>query len=130
MTNTYHGVSVNFGMPGTSVGSATGQFQTNDHGLTSDNEIIRDGTGAEITKTYYAFKSTATFEYVATGAGGPSGAAGVVYPAVGQMVTVTDTNYTNLASTYWLIESVDVKRSNTTSARVSLKLTLYPSITQ
>ena len=128
MINTYHGVAVNFGLAST-VGSATGQFQTNDHGYESDSEIIRDGTGAEVEKTYYAFKMTGTFEYVASGAGGPSGTATVVVPTVGQMVSVADTNYSAIAATNWLIDSVDVKRSNVAAVRVTLKLTLYPSIT-
>ena len=127
MINTYHGVGVNFGIA-TGITSVTGMFQTNDHGLTADTEIIRDGTGAEIEKTFYAFKSTATFEYVATGTG-PSGTVAVTAPSVGQMVTVTDTNYAVIAATNWIVDSVDIKRSNVAAVRVTLKLTLYPSIT-
>lgn len=127
MINTYHGVGVNFGIA-SGVTNVTGLFQTNDHGLTSDNEIIRDGTGAEVEKTFYAFKMTGTFEYVATGAG-PSGTVTVTYPAVGQMVSVTDSLYPAVAGTIWLVDSVDVKRSNVAAVRVTLKMTLYPSIT-
>ena len=128
MINTYHGVGINFGIA-SGITSAVGAFQTNDHGVTSDNEVIRDGTGAEVEKTFYAFKSTATFEYVATAAGGPSGNAAVSYPSVGAMVTVSDTNYGNIAGTNWLIDSVDIKRSNVAAVRVTLKMTQYPSIT-
>lgn len=127
MINTYHGVGVNFGIA-TGITNVVGLFQTNDHGVTSDNEIIRDGTGAEIEKTFYAFKMTGTFEYVASGAG-PSGNVSVVYPAVGAMVTVTDTNYSNVNGTNWLVDSIDIKRSNVAAVRVTLKMTLYPSIT-
>ena len=127
MINTYHGVGVNFGIA-TGITNVTGLFQTNDHGLTADTEIIRDGTGAEVEKTYYAFKMTGTFEYVATGAG-PSGISAVTAPAVGQMVTVADTNYSAINASIWLVDSVDVKRSNVAAVRVTLKMTLYPSIT-
>ena len=127
-TNVYHGVSVNFGI-GSTVTSATGLFQTNDHGTESDNEIIRDGNGNEIEKTFYGFRQTATFDYVAGGTGGPSGTAAVVYPTIGTMVTVADTNYTNIAATNWLVDNVNVKRSNTGAARVSLKMTQYVQIT-
>lgn len=127
MINTYHGVGVNFGIA-SSITSVVGAFQTNDHGYTADTEVIRDGTGAEVEKTFYAFKMTGTFEYVATGAG-PSGASTVVIPSVGQMVAVTDTVYPAIAATNWIVDSVDVKRSNVAAVRVTLKMTLYPSIT-
>ena len=127
MINTYHGVAVNFGLA-SSIGTLTGQFQTNDHGYEADNEIIRDGTGAEVEKTYYAFKMTGTFEYVASQAGGPTGASAVTVPVIGQMLTVSDSNYGAIAATNWLVDSVDVKRSNVAAVRVTLKLTLYPSI--
>jgi hypothetical protein len=127
MINTYHGVGINFGIAPT-VTYVTGLFQTNDHGLTADTEIIRDGTGAEVEKTFYAFKSTGTFEYVASGTG-PSGTVAVTYPAVGAMVSVSDSNYSNLNATNWIVDSVDVKRSNVAAVRVTLKMTLYPSIT-
>ena len=127
MINTYHGVGVNFGIA-TGITSVTGMFQTNDHGITSDNEIIRDGTGAEVQKTFYAFKMTGTFEYVATGTG-PSGTSLVTHPGVGAMVSVLDANYPAINATNWLVDSVDIKRSNVAAVRVTLKMTQYPSIT-
>jgi hypothetical protein len=127
MINTYHGVGVNFGIA-SGISYVTGMFQTNDHALTADTEIIRDGTGAEVEKTFYAFKSTATFEYVATGAGS-SGTATVTYPAIGVMVAIADTNYPNINATNWIVDSVDMKRSNVAAVRVTLKMTYYPSIT-
>jgi hypothetical protein len=128
MINTYRGVNINFGI-GSTVTSVTGLFQTNDHALESDNEIIRDGTGAESEKTYYAFKQTATFEYVATQSGAANGAATVSPPLVGALITVTDTNYPLIAESSWLLDNVDIKRSNTAALRVTLKLTFYPQIT-
>jgi hypothetical protein len=128
MINTYHGVAVNFGIA-PSITSVVGLFQTNDHGYTADTEIIRDGTGAEAEKTFYAYKSTATFEYVASQVGGPTGASSVSIPAVGQMVSVTDSNYISINASNWIVDSVDVKRSNVAAVRVTLKMTLYPSIT-
>jgi hypothetical protein len=127
MQNTYHGVAVNFGLAA-GITSIVGQFQTNDHGYTSDTEVIRDGTGAEVEKTFYAFKQTATFDYVASAAGGPSGTATVTVNAVGAIATVTDANYPAIAGTNWLVDSVDVKRSNVAAVRVTVKMTQYPSI--
>ena len=128
MTNTYRGIAVNFGLA-SGITSITGQFQTNDHGYEADNEIIRDGTGAEVEKTFYAFKMTATFEYVASAAGGPSGGATVTVPTIGALATVTDAAYPAIAATNWIVDGVDVKRSNVTAVRVTVKMTLYPSIT-
>ena len=130
MINTYHGTGINFGVY-PSVTSVIGLFQTNDHELMSDEEIIRDGSGAESANTFYAFKSGATFEYVATNAGAPTGAATVTTPVVGQMVTVTDSNYPNINGTNWLVKSpISIKRTNVNAVRVTLHLVLYPQITQ
>ena len=128
MINTYHGIAINFGIA-SGITTAVGVFQTNDHGVISDNEIIRDGTGAEIEKTFYAFKQTATFEYVASQAGAPVGNSTVTYPLVGAMVTITDSIYPNIADTHWLVDDIAIRRSNVTAVRVTLKLTNYPSIT-
>ena len=127
--NKYHGVAVNFGVA-SAIGTVTGLFQTRDHSHEADNEVIRNGTGDEVVKTFYATgRETCTFEYVASAAGGAVGNATVTYPTVGDMFTVTDTNYPAIAGTTWLCDGVDVKGSNTTAARVTVKATKYPLIT-
>ncbi len=123
----YHGIAVNFGVS-SSVASATGLFQTVDHNVNVENELIRDGSGEYVEKTYFGTNEEATFEYVATAAGGPAGNAAVTFPTPGINVTVTDTSYTNIAGTSWLVDGVTVKGSNTTAKRVTLKLTRYPNV--
>lgn len=128
MANKYHGISVNFGL-GPTITSVVGSFQTNDHGLEMDNEVIRSGDGTSVEKTFYDYKETATFEYVATAVGGPSGTGTVTTPGVGDLVSVSDSQYPAINHTNWLVDTVDIKRSNTAAVRVTLKMTQYPSIT-
>jgi hypothetical protein len=126
--NKYHGIAVSFGVA-SQIGSVVGVFQTRDHGLESDNEIIRNGTGDEVEKTFYGTgRETCTFEYVASQTGGPAGNATVTYPTIGDAFTVTDTNYPAIAGTSWLCDGVDIKGSNTTAVRVTVKATRYALI--
>jgi len=124
---TYHGVGVNFGVS-SSFSGVTGAFQTRDHSIQSGNEIIANGIGDPVNKTYYGQYETATFEYVATGAG-PSGTVAVTYPTQGSTLTITDTVYTQISGSSWLVDKVSTKGSNTTSVRVTCELTRYPLIT-
>lgn len=127
--NKYHGVAVNFGV-GSAIGSVTGVFQTRDHALEADNEMIRNGTGDTVEKTFYdTGRETCTFEYVASQAGAASGAATVTYPTVGDAFTVTDATYTQIVGTSWLCDSVDIRGSNTTAVRVTVRATRYALIT-
>lgn len=122
----YRGVGVNFGVS-SSLAAVTGAFQTRDHGYRADNELIRNGSGDAVEKTFYNANEEASFEYVATGASG--GAVTVTVPAVGDLMTITDPTYTAIAATNWIVDSVDVKGSNTTATRVTVKLNKYGAIT-
>ncbi len=126
-TTRYHGVGVNFGI-NTGVSTVTGLFQTRDQSFVSEAETIKNGIGDTYEKTFYDLHQTATFEFVATGAG-PSGTVPVIIPSVGDIITVTDTIYTQIAGTNWMVDGIDSKGSNTAAVRVTLKLTEYPNIT-
>ena len=127
--NKYHGLRVNFGVAST-IGSVVGIFQSRDHGLEADNELIRNGTGDHVTKVFYdTGRETCTFEYVASQAGAADGSATVTHPTVGDVFTVADANYAPIVGTSWLADSVDIRGSNTTAARVSVKATRYALIT-
>jgi len=123
----FHGIAVNFGVS-SSLASVTGLFQTRDHNYRVSDELIMDGLGTYQTKNYYAFVEEANFEYVATGNGTASGTATVLMPSASAQLTVTDTQYTQIAGTTWLVDDVSTKGSNTTSVRVTCKLSRYPSI--
>ena len=123
----YHGVGVNWGI-GSTLNTATGQFQTRDHSYESEVEVIKTGLGDTIEKTWHDIHETATFEYVATGAG-PGGAVAVVMPSIGDLLTITDTQYSQIAGSTWLVDGVDTKGSNSSAVRVTCKLSRYPLIT-
>jgi hypothetical protein len=122
----YHGIGVNFGLS-SSLTDISGAFQTRDHSYQSGNEIINNGQGDPIEKTYHGQYETATFEYVATGTG-PGGAVTVTLPSQGLTLTVTDTLYGQIAGSSWLVEKVSTKGSNTTAVRVTCDLVRYPLI--
>ena len=124
----YHGIAVNFRVA-SAIGSVVGVFQSRDHSYEADNEMIKSGLGDTVEKTFYDLRETATFEYVASAAGGPTGAAAVTVPTVGDTMTVTDSVYAAIAGTTWLVDNVDVKGSNTTATRVTVKVARYPAIT-
>lgn len=125
---TFHGVAVNFGVS-SSLAGITGIFQTRDNSYEASNESIMDGNGTFVEDTTYGQFETATFEYVATSAGGPAGNATVTVPTVGSMLVVTDPNYSAIAQTNWIVRKVDVKGSNTTAGRVTVNLWRATGIT-
>jgi hypothetical protein len=123
----YHGVGVNFGVS-SSLANITGAFQTRTNAYAASNESIMDGVGTYVEDTTYGVHETATFEYVATGTG-PSGAVAVTLPTVGDLLTVTDVGYSQIAQTNWIVRSVDVRGSNTTATRVTCNLWRATGIT-
>lgn len=128
-TPIYRGVDVHWSVKSTSItGAGIFKLQSTDHGLQADTEIVQDGSGFACNKTYYNFNETATLEVVITGAG----ATGAVTPVLAEpsdIITITDIVYTQLAGTDWLVDSVSIKRSNTTAMRVTYSLSRYPLIT-
>lgn len=123
----YHGVGVNFGVS-SSIAAVTGAFQTRDNTYNASNESIMNGSGAFVEDTTYGQYETATFEYVATGAG-PGVTAAVTFPTVGDIITVTDTGYTQIAQTNWIVRDVTIRGSNTTATRVTCNLWRAVNIT-
>jgi hypothetical protein len=122
-----HMVGVSFGIS-SSIGSVSGAFQTLTHNQKAEIEQVRNGDGATVTKVFYDPSEEATFEYVAIGSNGSKDAV-VTSGSVGSFVTVTDAQYAGIAGTTWLVDDVTINGSNTTSKRVTLKLTRYPAIT-
>lgn len=124
----FHGTNVNFGVS-SSLAGVTGVFQTRGHTYNSSNESIMDGQGGFVADATYGLNETATFEYVATAAGGPGGSAAVTVPSAGDLLTVTDPSYTAIAQSNWIVRSVDTKGSNTSATRVTVNLWRATGIT-
>lgn len=123
----FHGIGVNFGVS-SSLSAITGAFQTRDQNFQGSNESIMDGGGNFVQDSTYGLFETATFEYVATGAG-PNSNVAVTLPTVGELLTVTDTVYTQIAGTAWIVRGYDVKGSNTSATRVTVNLWRASAIT-
>lgn len=131
MNNTpqFHGVKVHWACSSTGVsGVGTFAMQSRDHNKASDSEIVQDGTGFAVNKTYYNFSESATIEVIQT-ASGPGGNLVPTLPEPSDILTLSDTIYTAIAGTSWLVESVGTRSSNTSAQRTTLNLTRYPLIT-
>lgn len=123
------GVGVHWGVSTTGVtGAGTFKLQSTDHNQGSDSDIVHDASGFAVNKTYYNFNESATLDVVVTGsANSASVAPTLAKPS--DIITITDSVYTQLAGTDWLVDSVSIKRSNTSAMRVTYSLTRYPLIT-
>jgi len=132
VSNIYKGVGINFGVS-SSVCAQFGTFtlQSRDIGFTSETELIKNSDGNTIAKVYFDQKREGTFEYIPLGASG--GANAPTLPAIGDVATVTDSVTPAVAwfatGSNWLVDDVQVKSSNTSATRVTVKMTSYPLIT-
>ena len=124
-----HGnVGINFGI-GTAVGTLSGLFQTREHHYLCESKDIKDGGETTVGKGYWNFSEEATFTFVS------NTYLGVIYsnniPAIGYYITVYDAiNYPAIEGTTWKVEDIITNSSNTTSTRITLKLTRHRYITQ
>lgn len=127
MSNTYLGVGVNFGLPGTSItgtGISTGTFQTQTHKKSRDKETIRDASGTETQATLYNPNEEATFEYFITATTGAGAITATTIPDPGTIVTVVNsTDYPAIAGTTWFVwDDPELPATNTKAKMVKLHL--------
>lgn len=128
-TPVHRGVKVHWAVGSTGcTGMGTFKLQSTDHNLAADSEIVQDSTGFAVNKTYYNFTEQATLEIVNTSTG-TGGDLTPTIPAVSDMLTISDTVYTQIAGSTWIVDSVSTKRSNTAALRTTVALTRYPLIT-
>lgn len=95
-----------------------------------DEAEIRDGQG-EI-RAWYGYNTVreASFVYFVGAASAGSGSA-VVMPAVGDLITVTQTGATpsQATSSYWICKSATENATNTDAVKVTVRATEYQYIT-
>lgn len=121
----FHGVGINFGVGSTVIG-VNGAFQTRDHSIIAESELIKDGGETTVSKVYWDMQEHATFTYVAFQPGyWPFGNATVSMPDIASFVTVYDTTYAQIVGS-WLVDEITVTSSNTTATKVTLHLSRYP----
>lgn len=150
MANPVNGLAVNFGFASTTNGititELTGVLiQSADQTASAECEVTRGGTGAEVTHAWYNDHDEATLEFVITSATGTgtaitNTALALVRP--GSFATITacasmpgltadnaQTMFTS-APTKWEVQSgPKLTKTNTSSAKVSIPLRRYTSIT-
>ena len=122
----FHGVNINWGID-TDIQDATGLFQTREHGIRMNSEVITDGGETPVSKVYWGIYEEATFTYVATDFTYRNGNAQYFLPDIGSTVYVSDT-VNNQLDGNWMVDNVSTHTSNTTATRVTLKLTRYPMV--
>jgi hypothetical protein len=129
MANVYHGVGVHWGTSSTtSTTLGTLKLQSRDHEKKSEMEAVKDGDGITVGKIYYDQMDEATFEYIPTSST-VNGTLTPTLPAIGDLISISDTTYTAIAGATWICESVSTKSSNTSALRATVKLVKYQSIT-
>ncbi len=132
MANIYKGVGIHWGVGSTTHELHNGKLQTRDHTLKSEMETVRDAEGVTVNKTYYDPNQEATLEFVTTGSAGV-GNAKPELPAIGDVVSLSDDVYTQIAGTVtganvWMVDEVSTKSSNTSAMRVTIRITRYNGI--
>jgi len=137
----HHGVGINWGVNSTIV-SVNGLFQTREHNFSVKAEEITDAGDTSVSKVYWDFKEFATFTYVSFQPGyWPNGNAPISIPSLSSWIRVYDPTYSIVINSsqfiykqslsingYWLVDDIVTAGSNTTSVRVTLKLSRYPYI--
>jgi hypothetical protein len=119
-----HGLSVNFGIGSILIG-VNGAFQSRDHGIRIESEVVKDGGETTVSKVYWDQMEEATFTYVAVNVVNNYSNAAVTFPSVGYWCSISDYQYPAISGD-WLVDDVQINSSNTTAARVTVKLSRYP----
>lgn len=129
-TPVHRGLKVHWACGSSTITTGIGTFklQSRDHSLNADTDMVQDATGYVVNKTYFNHTETATLDYVPTDTGS-GGDLTPTIPALGNILTITDTVYTAIAGTNWMVDGVNTKSSNTSAMRVTLNLTRYGNIT-
>jgi len=122
------GANMNFGCNFSASAFGTLYPQSIDYKKASDQVETRDGSGNMASKVFYNIHEEATFVYRSYDGGSTLDAA-VVCPAIGDLVTITTTKPTSASGSYWIVEDVAVKGSNTSVVEVSVDVKRYPNIT-
>lgn len=127
--NVYKGVGVHWGTDSTGVTTALGTFklQSRNFDRMAEKESIKDGKGRTVTAIYYDESEEASLEVIPTGTYGDDDLSPTL-PAIGDMVTVTDSKFTQIAGTTWIVESVSSATSNTGAMRVTCKLKKHADV--
>jgi len=133
MSNIHKGVGCHWGVGSTTYTLTNGKLQTRDHTRKSEMETVRDADGITVNKTYYDPNEEGTLEFVITGSAGTGNAAPVL-PSIGDVVTLTDSVYTQVSGSatglnVWLVEDCSTKSSNTSCMRATFKLQRYAGMT-
>jgi hypothetical protein len=108
---------------GTGVG--TGIVQSVDFGEESDEKAIKGADGATKALIFSDPRQTLTVEIIPSGATATDAKNASILPAVGAIVTVVDTDDTEIAGTTWLFISGSKRRSVDSESVVTFNLRKY-----
>lgn len=127
MANNYNGVGILFGN-GHVTGSIVGMgslthIQSLDYNTDSDEDIVRDSSGATAQVTKYDHRAKATLEFVPV-SGTNVGTLGLTAVTAGVTLALTDSLFTNAGVT-WLVDACNVVSSNTKAVMARINLSRY-----
>ena len=131
------GVAVNFGFTGTDgiaeSTTLTGkmQLQSVDYEETSDEEQVRDATGALTNRSFYNPGYRATLEYIPSGSSLANAITATALPTIGSVISITACpNMPGLIKTNWVVmPGGKITGSNTNAKRITLNLESHAGIT-
>lgn len=132
MANIFLGTGINFGVAGLSASiNAVGTFklQDVDHAKKAKVQDVQDGDGRTVQRTVYDESQEATLEYIISASTTAGAISATTLPEIGYIGTITDAADAAITATSWIVADVSKKRSNTSAARVTLKLERFPGIT-
>ena len=108
---------------GTGIG--TGIVQSVDYSEESDEKVIKGSDGATKAIIFSDERQTCTIEIIPSGLTESAARSSSVLPSVGTLVTVTDSQDTELASSYWIFVSGSKRRSVDSECTLTFNLRKY-----
>lgn len=103
-----------------SFGTNVGILQSRDHTIKSDIKEVRDQTGEIVAVGYYNINEESTWEFLVTGSA-------ILRP--GDVVTVTDADYTAVTGSNWIVDEWNTKGSIEDYLKGTVKLRKHAAIT-
>ena len=129
MANAFVGVGILFGFPGGPTGTLVGtaalsQIQSLDFARKATKEQIKDGNGNTSGVAYSDHEDSVTLDFIYSSGTATGSATLTDVPSPGNLVTLTDANFTPLTKTL-LLDEFSASRGNTKAMMAKVTLSRY-----
>jgi hypothetical protein len=129
MANKFIGVGILFAFPGGPTGTLVGtgalsQIQSLDFARKATKEQVKDGSGNTSAVSYSDHEESSTIDFVFSNGTNTGAATLTDVPSPGDLVTLTDANFSPLSKTL-LCDEFSVSRGNTKAMMAKITLSRY-----